>query len=68
MPIVIQLNGEAREFPEGATVRDVVLALGLSPALVAVERNLEVVPRATYGEVHLAPEDRLEVVSFVGGG
>jgi thiamine biosynthesis protein ThiS len=68
MPVTIQLNGETREFEEGATVRDAVAALGLSPSQVAVERNLEVVPRAAYAEVRLEERDRVEVVSFVGGG
>jgi thiamine biosynthesis protein ThiS len=68
MPVTIQLNGEAREFDDGATVLTAVAALGLSPGQVAVERNLEVVPRATYAEVRLEDNDRVEVVSFVGGG
>lgn len=68
MPIVIQLNGEPREIPEGSTLADVLASLNLSPNQVAIERNLEVVPRATYKEVRLLPGDRVEVVSFVGGG
>src|SRR6185503_17214236 len=43
-------------------------SLGLDPAKIAVERNLEIVPRSRYGEVALAHGDRLEIVHFIGGG
>ena len=68
MPFLIQLNGEPREVSEGDTLLSLLTALGLSPSQVAVERNLEVTPRATYAQVRLVPGDRVEVVSFVGGG
>jgi thiamine biosynthesis protein ThiS len=68
MPFLVQVNGEPREVREGDTLLSLLAALGLSPAQVAIERNLEVVPRATYAQVALAPGDRVEVVSFVGGG
>lgn len=64
----IVVNGEEREFPEGTTVLAVVQSMGLTPPQVAVERNLEVVPRATYAEVIVSPGDKIEVVTFVGGG
>lgn len=68
MPATIQLNGEPHELREGETILTLLEVLKLSPSLVAVERNLEVVPRATYAQVALSPGDRVEVVSFVGGG
>ena len=54
---------------EGATdVAALVRVLGLDPRKVAVERNLEIVPRSTYGRARLFDGDRLEIVQFVGGG
>ena len=50
------------------SVRGLLESLGLDPAKIAVERNLEIVPRSTYGEVALAEGDRLEIVHFIGGG
>lgn len=64
----VMVNGEAREVPAGATVADLVVALGLTDRRVAVERNHEVVPRASHAHTALADGDRLEVVTFVGGG
>lgn len=64
----LQVNGEPRRIAAGATLADLVRQLELDPAKVAIERNLEVVPRSTYGEVTLADGDQLEIVHFVGGG
>ena len=66
--ITIHLNGEAQEVPEGLTVADLLDRLRFPADRVAVERNLEIVPRARWHETHLQPGDRLEVVHFVGGG
>ncbi len=62
------VNGQARQVDAGATVKDLLIALGLGGKPVAVERNREVVPKARHGETALAAGDRLEVVTFVGGG
>jgi thiamine biosynthesis protein ThiS len=67
-PIRIAVNGAERDVPAGTTVGALVVLLGMNRARVAVERNRDVVPRATYDEVVLAPGDRIEVVTFVGGG
>jgi thiamine biosynthesis protein ThiS len=64
----VVLNGEPYRMPEGATVADLVAALGRHPRTVAVERNGELVPRARFGETPLGAGDRLEVVHFVQGG
>ncbi len=64
----ITLNGDPRAFTAGASVADLVRAIGLDPAKVAVERNLEIVPRSTLANVMLADGDVLEIVHFVGGG
>lgn len=62
------MNDEPRTLPDGATVADLVAALDLGPRRIAVEVNLEIVPRATYAEALLHDGDRIEVIHFVGGG
>jgi thiamine biosynthesis protein ThiS len=64
----LTLNGEERAFEALAHVADLVAALGLDPRKVAVERNLEIVPRSTYGATALTDGDRIEIVHFIGGG
>lgn len=66
--IQLRINGEHRRVPAGLTIADLALELGLDPVKVAVERNLEVVPRSTLGQVRLEDGDELEIVHFVGGG
>ena len=66
--IALTLNGELRRFRAHATVADLVRDIGLDPAKVAVERNMEIVPRSTYADVALHEGDRLEIVHFIGGG
>jgi sulfur carrier protein len=66
--IQVQVNGETRMLVAGATVAHLLADLGLQGKQVAVERNQEVVPRAEHGTTKLADGDRLEVVTFVGGG
>ena len=64
----IRVNGGHRRVPEGISVADLALELGLEPAKVAVERNLEIVPRSTLGDVVVEDGDEYEIVTFVGGG
>ncbi|PZW63662.1 sulfur carrier protein [Pseudomonas sp. URMO17WK12:I1] len=64
----IQLNGESLELPEGASVADLIERLELTGRRVAVERNLDIVPRSQYASTALADGDRLEVVHAIGGG
>jgi thiazole synthase len=66
--IQLRINGEHRRVPAGLTIAELALELGLDPVKVAVERNLEVVPRSTLGQVRLEDGDELEIVHFVGGG
>jgi len=66
--IRVRLNGDERELPDGASVADLIAELGLRPELVAVERNQELVPRANHATTRLAADDRIEVVTLVGGG
>ena len=64
----ITLNGETRAIAVPTSVRGLLESLGLDPAKIAVERNLEIVPRSTYADVALGDGDRLEIVHFIGGG
>lgn len=66
--IAITLNGEPRRVAGGQSIAQLVAAIGLNPAKVAVERNLEIVPRSTLADVMLSEGDVLEIVHFVGGG
>lgn len=63
----IQLNGEDREV-SATTVAELVVELGLEKRMLAVERNLEVVPKSQYADTALEEGDRLEVVHMIGGG
>ena len=64
----IRVNGEHRRVRDGLSIADLALELGLEPTKVAVERNLEIVPRSTLGEVKVEDGDEYEIVTFVGGG
>jgi thiamine biosynthesis protein ThiS len=66
--IAINVNGAPRSLAAGATVADLVRELGLQPAQVAVERNKQLVRRGEHGATPLADGDRIEVVTFFGGG
>jgi len=66
--ISITVNGEHRRVAAGLSIADLASQLGLVPEKVAVERNLEVVPRSTIAQVCLEDGDELEIVHFVGGG
>ena len=64
----LTVNGEEKRFADLAHVADLVATLGLDPRKVAVERNLEIVPRSTYAATRLTDGDRIEIVHFIGGG
>jgi sulfur carrier protein len=64
----ILVNGEAREVVDGTSVSELLHVLGVTQPHVAVELNLEVVPRAQHVATTLNDGDRLEVVTLVGGG
>lgn len=66
--IEVIVNGEPRQVAAGATIKDLLIALGLGARPVAVERNRHVVPRAQHDATTLSAGDRLELVTFVGGG
>ena len=66
--VSIRVNGEHRRVPKGISIADLALELGLEPSRVAVERNLEIVPRSTLAQVPVEDGDDYEIVTFVGGG
>jgi sulfur carrier protein len=66
--ISIIVNGETREAAAGATVTELLQALGIPGGRVAIERNLQILPRAAWRETRVTAGDRYEIVQFVGGG
>jgi thiamine biosynthesis protein ThiS len=64
----LTINGEARQYDALASLSGLIETLGLDPRKVAIELNLEIVPRSTYAATPLADGDRIEIVHFIGGG
>jgi thiazole synthase len=64
----ITVNGQPRAATPGTSVAALLASMGVDPARVAIERNEEVVPRKTWQEATLREGDKIEIVSFVGGG
>lgn len=67
-PLTVRVNGRDRELAPGATLLELLAELGRDPRSVAIEHNGDIVRRPRYGEIELAPGDRVEVVHFVQGG
>jgi thiamine biosynthesis protein ThiS len=68
MDMTILVNGDKRPAVAGATVTDLLRELGLDSGRVAIERNLEILPRQKWAETPVVPGDHYEIVQFVGGG
>jgi len=66
--ITIVVNGEKRQASPGAMVADLLSAMGLDSGRVAIERNLEILPRPAWAQTPVQSGDRYEIVQFVGGG
>lgn len=64
----VTINGEPREIETGTTVAGLLELLSIKEARVAVEVNLDVIRREKRHERVLKDGDRIELVSFVGGG
>ncbi len=64
----VTVNGAHRRVAADTSIAELVAELGLAPEKVAVERNLEIVPRSTLGDVMVEDGDDYEIVTFVGGG
>lgn len=65
--IAIHLNGESRTV-EAGTLAELVAELGLQQRMIAIERNLEVVPKSEYASTPVKAGDRIELVHMIGGG
>jgi thiamine biosynthesis protein ThiS len=68
MSLTLNVNGEIRRFEASLTVTGLLEVLGIGTGRVAVERNLEIVPRSLHATTALADGDRIEIVRFIGGG
>jgi len=66
-PISIRLNGEQKEVA-ATTLAELVAELGLQSRMIAIELNLEVVPKSQYDDTPLKDGDRIELVHMIGGG
>ena len=64
----MKVNGEIFEFREGMTVSNLIAEMGFSEAMVAVELNLDILPRDCFSSTVIKENDCIEVVRFVGGG
>jgi len=64
----VRINGEHRNVVGGTNIAALIAELGLDAKRVAVERNLEIVPRSTFAAVEVEDGDQYEIVHFVGGG
>jgi thiamine biosynthesis protein ThiS len=64
----VTINGDTREIPDGLTVAALLGHLGLNSGRVAIERNLDILPRTAWSETMVQPNDSFEIVQFVGGG
>ncbi len=64
----VTINGERRRLASNTTLAGMIAEIGLDPLRVAVERNLAIVPRSTFGQVVVEDGDEYEIVHFVGGG
>jgi thiamine biosynthesis protein ThiS len=64
----LTINGETREVPPVRTLSELIAALSLDTRKVAIEQNLEIVPRSLHAKTAVAEGDRIEIVHFIGGG
>jgi sulfur carrier protein len=64
----IKINGEQQEIPDGLSVRAMLDHLGMNGGRVAIERNLEILPRSEWTGTLVQANDSFEIVHFVGGG
>lgn len=68
MTIAVTINGEEKQLDGPMSVAALLQSLNLAAPKVAVEHNLDIVPRAAYGDTVLSDGDRIEIVHFIGGG
>jgi sulfur carrier protein len=66
--IDLQVNGSNHNCDSHTSLSDLLAQMGLNPQMVAVEYNGEILPRQVWAETIMQPDDRLEIVTIVGGG
>ena len=66
--IRLVVNGESREVEKDTTVAALLEELGSPPERAAIELNLQIIDKQEYTRTVLKDGDRLEIISFVGGG
>lgn len=66
--ITLSINGDSHTLETALSLRDLLISLELDPKKVAVERNLEIVPKSTFSSQMIETGDNLEIVHFIGGG
>jgi thiamine biosynthesis protein ThiS len=66
--VTVTINGERREIPDGLNVAALLDHLGMARDRVAIERNLEILPRGRWQQTTVQANDKFEIVHFVGGG
>lgn len=64
----VRINGEEREIPDGLSVIALLAHLGMANDRIAIERNLDILPRNLWADTSVQPDDSFEIVHFVGGG
>lgn len=64
----IRINGAVESVPDGISLGELIRIKGMVPERVVIERNIEIVARENWAGVVLCVGDRIEIVSFVGGG
>lgn len=64
----IKVNGESIEILDPLTIDGLLKRFNLDGTRVAIERNLEIVPKSNYSEINIADGDQIEIVHFIGGG
>lgn len=68
MPVTIQVNGSPIVFEEAPSIRDLIHRIEIHSPAIAVAVNSEIIPRASFGDVKLRDQDRVDIIRPVGGG
>jgi thiamine biosynthesis protein ThiS len=66
--MIVTINGDRRDIPDGLSVIALLDHLGMPNGRVAIERNLDILPRTAWQETQVQANDSFEIVHFVGGG
>ncbi len=64
----ITVNGETKNFDGMQSVAELACRLGLDRGKIAIERNLEIIPKSQHDSTELADGDNIEIIHFIGGG